>query len=130
MLSACISSGMIFLLLPVAAKIADRLRVRKPTGYVTTIASIVLAYPCFLLLTNGVGEIVSLLIIGVYSALMLGNNAATTVMMLEAFPRHRRAAGVSVIYSFGTSIFGAFCPFPVAWLIGVTGSRMWRPLGM
>jgi MFS family permease len=124
MLSACISSGMIALFLPVVAKLADRLRLRKPTQYVTTIASIVLVYPCFLLLERGVGEPVSLLIIGIYSALMLSNNAAATVMLLEAFPRHHRATGVSIIYSFGVMIFGAFSPFMVTWLIGVTGSSM------
>lgn len=124
MLSACIASVIIFLTLPVAAKVADRLCLRKPTQYVTMIASLVLAYPCFQLLVDGAGEGVSLLIIGVYSALMLGNNAAATVMMLEAFPRHHRAAGVSIIYSFGTTIFGAFSPFLVTWLIGATRSPM------
>ena len=83
-----------------------------------------LVYPVFLLLTRGIGEVSSLLIIGGYSALLLCGNAATTVMILEAFPRHHRATGVSMIYSLGTTTFGAFCPFIVAWLISVTGNPM------
>ncbi|WP_256262174.1 hypothetical protein [Pseudomonas costantinii] len=46
------------------------------------------------------------------------------MMILEAFPRHHRATSISVISSLGTTIFGGFCPFIVAWMIGVTGNAM------
>jgi MFS family permease len=124
LLSACLSSTLIFIGVPLMARVADRQRLRKPIQYATIISSIVLVYPAFLLLTRGIGEVSSLLVIGGYSALLLCGNAATTVMILEAFPRHHRATGVSMIYSLGTTIFGAFCPFIVAWLIGVTGNPM------
>jgi MHS family proline/betaine transporter-like MFS transporter len=44
--------------------------------------------------------------------------------MLEAFPHHHRATGMSIIYSFGVTIFGGFSPFIVTWLIGATGNPM------
>jgi MHS family proline/betaine transporter-like MFS transporter len=124
LLSAVFSSALIFLFLPFLAKIADRHPSRKVTQYITMTASLVLAYPCFFALTQNMGEPLSLLIIAGYSALLLSNNAATTVMMLEAFPSHHRATGVSMIYSFGVTIFGAFCPLLVTWLIKVTGDPL------
>lgn len=124
LLSACFSSTLIFIGVPLLARVADRQRLRKPMQYVTMISSIVLAYPAFILLTRGIGAPFSLLVIGCYSTLLLCSNAVTTVMMLEAFPRHHRATGVSMIYSLGSTIFGGFCPFIVTWLIGVTGNPM------
>ena len=44
--------------------------------------------------------------------------------MMEAFPVHRRAAGVAMIYSFGVVLFGGFSPFLVTWLINRTGNPM------
>jgi MFS family permease len=132
LLSACISSAMLFVAAPVFARLADRLPRRKPTQYVTMILSILLVYPVFLALTQGVGELTSLLIIGVYSAVAMGNNGVSTVMIMEAFPAHHRATGMSMVYSFGVTIFGAFCPFLVTWLIGVTQNPMapsWYLLG-
>ena len=96
------------------------------------ILSILLVYPVFLALTHGVGELASLLIIGIYSAVAMGNNGVATVMIMEAFPAHHRATGMSMVYSFGVTIFGAFCPFFVTWLIGVTQNAMapsWYLLG-
>jgi MFS family permease len=124
LLSACLSSTLIFIGGPLLARITDRLRLRKPIQYSTMISSIVLVYPVFHLLTTGIGEPLSLLVIGGYSLLLLCSNAATIVMILEAFPRHHRATSISVISSLGTTIFGGFCPFVVAWMIGVTGNPM------
>lgn len=124
LLSACLSSLMLFLVTPFMARLADRLPTRKPTQFVTMTSCIVLVYPMFMVLTQDIGELASLALIGAYVGLALGNNAATTVMMLEAFPRHHRATGMSIIYSFGGTIFGGFCPFIVTWLISVTGNPM------
>ncbi len=124
LLSACLSGALIFICTPLLARVADRQRRRKPIQYVTLTTSIVLVYPAFLALTHGVGEWGSLLIIGGYVAVALSNGGASTVMMLEAFPRHQRAAGMSMIYSFGATVFGGFSPFIVTWLIGVSGNPM------
>jgi MFS family permease len=132
LLSACLAGAVIFICTPLLARVADRQRRRKPIQFVTLTASIALVYPAFFALTHGVGELASLLIIGGYAAVALSNAGASSVMMLEAFPRHQRATGMSVIYSFGVTLFGGFSPFVVTWLIGATGNPMapaWYLLG-
>jgi MFS transporter, MHS family, proline/betaine transporter len=124
LLSACLSGLVIFIATPLLARIADRERRRKPIQYLMLTSCLLVTYPAFFLLTRGVGEVASLLIILGYNALALSNAGASTVMMLEAFPRHHRAAGMSMIYSFGVTIFGGFSPLIVAWLIGVTRDPM------
>jgi MHS family proline/betaine transporter-like MFS transporter len=124
LLTACLAGTVIMLGTPLLARIADRQRSRKQIQYLTLISSIVLVYPAFLALTHGVGELASLLIIGGYAAVALSNGGASSVMMLEAFPRHHRAVGMSMIYSFGVTLFGGFSPFIVTWLIAQTGNPM------
>lgn len=124
LLSACLAGTVIFFANPALARFADRQPCRKPIQYLTLISSIVLVFPAFLALTHPAGELLSLLIIGGYAAVALSNGGASSVMMLEAFPRHHRAAGMSIIYSFGVTIFGGFSPFIVTWLIGATGNPM------
>jgi len=132
LISACVSSAAILIALPLLARLADRQAKRKPTQYITQLASILFVFPVFLLLVQGVGAGTSILIIGAYSALLMGNNAVMTVMMMEAFEVHERATGTSVIYSVGVTLFGGFCPFIVTWLIQFTGSQLvpaWYLLG-
>lgn len=124
LLAACLAGAVIFVGNPLLARVADRQRRRKPIQYLTLIACIVLAYPAFLALTHGAGVLLSLLIIGGYAAVALTNGGASAVMMLEAFPHQHRATGMSMIYSFGVTIFGGFSPFIVTWLMGVTGNPM------
>jgi MHS family proline/betaine transporter-like MFS transporter len=45
-------------------------------------------------------------------------------MLMEAFPREQRVTGLSVIYSFGVTLFGGFSPLLVTWLIGLTGNPL------
>lgn len=132
LLSACLSSAMVFVAVPLFARFADRAKRRKPTQFMTLIASMLLVYPVFLALTQGVSEWLSLLIIGVYSVVAMGNSGVMTVMIMEAFPRHHRATGMSMTYSIGVTLFGAFSPFFVTWLIGTTHNPMapaWYLLG-
>jgi len=124
LLSACLSSALLIIACPVLARVADRQRLRKPIQYLTNISSLVLVYPVFLLLTSGIGEVPSLLLISAYSVVLMCNNAVIQVMLLEAFPRQHRATCISTIASLGTTIFGGFCPVIVAWMVGVTGNAM------
>jgi MFS family permease len=124
LLTACLSGAVIFCGNPLVARIADRQQRRKPIQYLTLTGSIVLVYPLFLALTHNAGELASLLIIGGFAAVALTGGGASSTMMLEAFPRHHRAAGMSMIYSFGVTVFGGFSPFIVTWLIAQTGNPM------
>lgn len=124
LLSACVSAVLVLVAAPLFARLADRQRSRKRLQGLTSVLSIVLVYPLFLALTQGCGELMSLLIIGVFSVLVMGNNGAVTVLIMEAFARHHRATGMTMVYSLGSTLFGGFCPFIVTWLIHVTGDAM------
>ena len=124
LLAACFASAVIFIGTPLLGKIADRQRRRKPIQSVTLVMSIMLVYPAFLALTHGIGELDSLLILCAYAAVALSNAGANSVMVLEAFPSRFRASGISIIYSFGVTVFGAFSPLIVTWLIHATGNPM------
>ena len=122
LLCTCLASTVIFIGTPLLGYISDRQPRRKPIQYLLLTGCILLVYPAFLALTHGVGEIASLLIIMGYVALALTNTGPSSVMLLEAFPRHHRATGISIIYGVGVATFGGFSPFIVTWLIGVTGN--------
>ncbi len=124
LLATCFSGTVILLGSLLLGKIGDRQPQRKPIQYVALLGSIVLIYPVFFALTHGVGLIASLLIIGGYAAVALTGGGSSSVMLLEAFPRHQRASGMSIAYSFGVVAFGGFSPFIVTWLIDATGNPM------
>lgn len=122
LLSSGLAGAAIFVGTPLLARVADRQQGRKPIQFTTLLLSCALIYPAFLALTSNVGTMASVTIIVAYAAIALTNAGASTVMMLEAFPRRHRATGMSIIYSFGVTLFGGFSPFIVTWLIGITGN--------
>jgi MFS family permease len=124
LLTACLSGLVILVVTPLIARAADRLASRKTLQYLTLGASLIAAWPAFRALTHGAGDVAALVIITAYVALAVNNAGAGSVLMLEAFPKHRRAAGLSVIYSLGVVVFGGFSPFVVTWLINLTGNPM------
>jgi MFS family permease len=124
LVTACLSGLIILVMTPLVATIADRYVSRKTVQYVTFSVSLMATYPAFWMLTQDVGHIPGLLIMATYVAFSLNNAGAGSVLMLEAFPRHQRAAGLSVIYSLGVVIFGGFSPLLVTWLIHFSGDIM------
>ncbi|HEY1997142.1 MFS transporter [Paraburkholderia sp.] len=124
LLIASLSGLLIVLVTPLVGRIADRQASRKTTQYVSLSVAIAGAVPAFWALTRGVGDVATLVIIMAYVAFAVNNAGAGSVLIMEAFPRHRRAAGLSVIYSFGVVIFGGFAPLIVTWLIARTGNSL------
>ncbi|MGV2287957.1 MFS transporter [Trinickia sp. YCB016] len=124
MLTACLSGLVIMVATPLVARAADRHASRKTLQYALLLASLAAAYPVFWALNHGVSDIAALVIITVYVAVAVNNAGASSTMMLEAFPKHQRAAGVAVIYALGVVIFGGFSPFLVTWLIELTRNPM------
>ena len=124
LLIASLSGLVIMIVSPLVARIADRRANRKPIQYLMLVICLVLAYPAFLALRLGVSDVAATAIILVYVSLALNNAGASTVMMLEAFPPMHRAAALSIMYSFGVTIFGGFSPLIVTWLIAATGNPM------
>jgi MFS transporter, MHS family, proline/betaine transporter len=124
LLTACLSGFVILVVTPLVARVADRQASRKTVQYLALVASLAAAWPAFWALTHGVGDVAALVIITAYVALAVNNAGPSSVLMMEAFPAHRRAAGLAVIYSFGVVLFGGFAPFIVTWLINRTGDPM------
>jgi MFS family permease len=124
LLTACVSGVVILVVTPLIARAADQLASRKTLQYASLVASLAAAWPAFWALTHGAGDLAALVIITAYVALAVNNAGAASVLMMEAFPAHRRAAGLSVIYSLGVVLFGGFSPFLVTWLINRTDDPM------
>ncbi|MFM0200818.1 MFS transporter [Paraburkholderia fungorum] len=124
LLTACLSGLVILVVTPLVARAADRFASRKTLQYAALVASLAAAWPAFRALTHGAGDVAALVIITAYVALAVNNAGPSSVLMMEAFPAHRRAAGLGMIYSFGVVLFGGFSPFLVTWLIRRTGDPM------
>jgi MFS transporter, MHS family, proline/betaine transporter len=124
LLTACLSGLVILVTTPLIARAADRLASRKTLQYLALAAALAAAYPAFQALSHGVGDVAALFIITAYVAIAVNNAGASSVLVMEAFPKHRRAAAYAVIYSVGVVVFGGFSPFVVAWLITLTGDPM------
>lgn len=124
LMTACVSGLVILVVTPLVARIADRRASRKTIQYLSLAAAVAGAWPAFWGLTRGVNSVAALVIITAYVAFAVNNAGAGSVLMMEAFPRYRRAAALSVIYSVGVVVFGGFSPFIVTWLIHTTGSAM------
>jgi MHS family proline/betaine transporter-like MFS transporter len=124
LLIASLSGLVIMIVNPMMARIADRQASRKPIQYLMLVICLALTYPAFFALRLGVSDIAATAIILGYVALALNNAGASTVMMLEAFPPIHRAAALSIMYSFGVTLFGGFSPLIVTWLIAATGNPM------
>jgi MFS transporter, MHS family, proline/betaine transporter len=124
LMTACVSGLVILVVTPLVARLADQCASRKTMQYLSLSVAVAAAWPAFRALTYGADNLAALFIITAYVAFAVNNAGAGSVLMMEAFPRHRRAAALSVIYSFGVVLFGGFSPFMVAWLIHVTGNAM------
>jgi MFS transporter, MHS family, proline/betaine transporter len=124
LLIASLSGLVIMIVNPLVARIADRQASRKPLQYLMLVICLALTYPAFLALRAGVSNVAATAIILAYVALALNNAGASTVLMMEAFAPLHRAAALSIMYSFGVTIFGGFSPLIVTWLIAVTGNPM------
>jgi MFS family permease len=122
--TACLSGLAILVATPLVARASDRFASRKTLQYASLLASLGVSWFAFRALTHGAGDLAALVIITAYVALSLNNAGAASVLMMEAFPAQRRAAGLSVIYSLGVVLFGGFSPLAVTWLIERTGDPM------
>lgn len=104
--------------------IVDRFARRKPLVLATSIFSIACIYPAFWLVNQfpSVG-----LLLGIVTLIMGAttlSSSAFFLLILEAFPKRVRATALSMVYSFGVTIFGGFAQFNVTWLMARTGDPL------
>lgn len=123
-LAACTAGAAMLVTAPLFGLLADRLPRRKPLLFAGGLTSLALVYPSFTLLSAGPSLPLTMALIGGAVTLSSVGSGAGAALMMEALPRHHRATGMSVMYSFGVTVFGGFAPLIVTWLISATGSNM------
>ncbi|CAO3433033.1 MFS transporter [Azospirillum endophyticum] len=120
-LTGCAAGATMLLVAPLAGLLSDRLGRRRPFVVWTALASLLVTYPAFWLLSHHPSVPAALATVG----LLIANNAvgagACLLLLMENFPSRVRASGLSIVYSIGVSVFGGFAQFVVTWLISVTG---------
>ena len=123
-LAACTAGAAMLVLAPLFGLLADRLPRRKPLLFAGGLTSLALVYPNFTLLSAGPSLPLTMALIGAAVTLSSVSSGAGAALLMEALPRHQRATGMSMMYSFGVTVFGGFAPLIVTWLISATGSNM------
>jgi MHS family proline/betaine transporter-like MFS transporter len=119
-LQATVVAGcVVFVLSPVVAAISDRIG-RKPILKLATLASLLLTYPAFAMLTAW-PSVASLTLVQAGFALLLSLYGGPVVAVLaELFPTRLRSTAAGLVYNLVAAIVG-FAPFVVTWLIAATG---------
>jgi MHS family proline/betaine transporter-like MFS transporter len=123
-LAGCVSGVTLLVVSPLAGWLADRFERRKPLVVWPTLIGTVLIYPAFALLNRADSLGISLAIICAFVACFTLGASSGFLLVTEVFPKQVRSTGLSVIYSFGVSVFGGFAQFIVTWLIKETGNPL------
>lgn len=93
---------------------------RRRVLIVSRVCVILLSYPAFLFVTHERTTQALVLVVAVQTIVGTPSAIAGITVMIEIFPQHIRAAGMSLAYSIVVTVFGSTTQFVVAWLIGVT----------
>jgi MHS family proline/betaine transporter-like MFS transporter len=107
-----------------AGKLADYFPRRKPILLACMLVSLVLIWPIFATLQQGLPMVFTLALIAIDQIFANISAVAFFLLILEAFPRQMRASGMALVYAIGVTLFGGFAQFNVTWLLNVTGQTM------
>jgi len=121
---ACISSGCMAVICPLAGKFADKYQLRKRLLGWTVAMPVVLTLPVFYLLGQVQHMGLAMMCVAVLILPTCIGAGAFFALMMEGFPKARRSFGTSVSYSLGVTIFGGFSPLMATWLIAALGTPL------
>jgi MHS family proline/betaine transporter-like MFS transporter len=119
-LSATIAGVVYMVLSPVTGALSDRIG-RKPIFFAMSAASVLFAYPLFLLLVSmptAAGLIAVQALASVLLAMFCGPICA---VLAEMFPTRIRYTALSITYGTAVAIFGGLAPYICTLLIHATG---------
>lgn len=120
-LTGCVAGATMLAVAPPAGLLSDRLGRRRPFVVWTALASALLTYPAFWVLSHIASVPAALAVVALLIAFNAVGAGACLLLLMENFPARVRATGLSIVYSIGVSVFGGFAQFVVTWLIGITG---------
>ncbi len=108
------------ILAPLLGALSDSIG-RKPVMLATPIATIVVAFPAFLLFAaaDAVAAVVGGALLGLALAPFAGAGAAA---LSELFPTRLRYSGLAIGSAAAIALTGGFAPFLLTWLVTATGS--------
>lgn len=120
--SNALSLALTTVTLPIGGLLCDKIG-RKPVMLYGTIAFLLAAYPCFLVLQSSqvFAVILSQCTLSVLFAIM---HSPIPAIYVELFPPEVRYTASAIAYNFSTAIFGGFTPLICTWLINVTGNPL------
>ncbi|WP_236166279.1 MFS transporter [Pseudomonas juntendi] len=121
---ACISSGCMALICPLAGKFADKHQLRKRLLVWTVATPVVLTLPVFYLLGHIQHMGLAMMCVAVLILPTCMGAGAFFALMMEGFPKAQRSFGTSVSYSLGVTLFGGFSPLVATWLIAALGTPL------
>ncbi|MBC3475217.1 MFS transporter [Pseudomonas taiwanensis] len=121
---ACISSGCMAIICPLAGRFADKYQLRKRLLAWTVATPVVLILPVFHLLGEVRHTGLAMMCVAILILPTCIGAGAFFALIMEGFPKARRSFGTSVSYSLGVTIFGGFSPLVATWLIGVMGTAL------
>ena len=102
------------------ARAFDRSRRIAPMQ-LSCLATLLVGYPAFMLLTHWPGQLMLFLLPLGLTLIGLAYNAPLVGFMGLVFPVHHRGIGLSVGYALGITLFGGFAPAINTWLTAYTG---------
>lgn len=112
----------LIVMIPVMGWLADRIT-RKATMLAGSVAILVLAIPCFSMLSTGgyLEKLAALMVMNLCLAAMLGCIFAAVPAL---FAPHVRFTGMAISYNVSVALFAGTAPMLNAWLIQRTGNPM------
>jgi MFS family permease len=104
-------------------RLSDRFG-RKAVMILPRIALAIVVLPAFLLLLAVTTTGVLVFVTASLTLLSVLSSAAAMTALTEVFPNEVRSSGLAISYALSVTLFGGTTQVIIAWLIGMTGSRV------
>ena len=123
MFASIANGGVMAVIALLGGHLSDRFG-KKPVMILPRIALALVVLPAFLLLLSVTTTAVLVFVTASLTFLSVLSGAAALTALAEVFPNEVRSSGVAISYALSVTLFGGTTQFIIAWLIGMTGSRV------